>query len=140
MRTNEWEPSRAPELLPVPPRLGETYGHASIQNAMWSTGSSKLKGKKRTLVLKLKNQTKATQAKLYVATMDSQKQFWLESEIHWNETPQFTFDINPMDDKFTEYRVDISDDSYGDKLKRLRLDLCLGETKGKWEIESIAIE
>ena len=86
-------------------RKGEIYGRASIQNAIWS-GDVKLKDKKTTVVIKLKNMTNATQAKLYVASYDFTKWFQIDSEIHWNETPTFVFDIKPNDTEFTEYRID----------------------------------
>jgi len=118
---------------------GKVYGHASIQNAMWS--GVPLANKKRTVVIKLKNKTRATKAKLYVASFTPKKRFFLDSEINWAETPQFTFDIKPNDTKFSEYRIDISNyKNYEEKLKRLRLDLALGQIRGSWEIESIIIE
>ena len=121
---------------------GEIYGRASIQNAIWS-GNVNLKDRKNTLVIKLKNMTEATQAKLYVASYTPSNKYWyqIDSEIFWNETPTFVFDIKPNDTEFTEYRVDFSDsDNYEEKVKRFRIDLALGVTKGSWEIESIAVE
>ena len=121
---------------------GEIYGRASIQNAIWS-GNVNLKDRKNTLVIKLKNMTEATQAKLYVASYTPSNKYWyqIDSEIFWNETPTFVFDIKPNDTEFTEYRVDFSDyDNYEEKVKQFRIDLALGVTTGSWEIESIAVE
>jgi len=120
---------------------GEIYGRASIQNAIWSANVNLLDDKKDTLVIRLKNKSKATQAKLYVASYTPAKWDQIDSEIHWNEAAQFVFNIKPNDTEFTEYRIDFSDyDNYQEKVKRFRIDLALGVTKGAWEIDDIWVE
>ncbi len=119
---------------------GEVYGKASIQNAMWS-GGIQMKDKKHVIKIRLKNNTKATKAKFYIASYDPKRNDFLDSEIEWSKTAQFTFDIKPKDTEFTEYTVDISNyNNFKKRLKRIRLDLAVGEINGDWEIDSIVIE
>lgn len=85
-----------------------------------------------TLVVRMRNQTAATQAEMFFTTDD---------ETNWSGDRRAAFSITPNDDRVREYRVDLSavPGWSGSTLKQFRLDPVVAET-GAVLLESIVLE
>lgn len=116
---------------------GDVSGNAVIRNAVWGGA---LLTQNKTILIRLRNRTPATQARISVASFDSsEKRFWAHPDVDWNaESQSVTFDINPNDPDFTDYVLDLSSLSgLKSNTKQIQIEPALGAKSGSWEIDCI---
>lgn len=117
---------------------GKISGNASIQSSVWVGSNLKWN---TTLVIRMKNKSAATKAKIYVASNDFTNGFWEHPEINWTKEAQFEIQLSQNSKSFVEYRIDLTENSnLKSSLKRIKIEPALSVDKGSWEIEYIGLE
>lgn len=117
---------------------GDLKGHAIIESAVWLLTDLT---KYNMLVLKLKNQSKATKARVSIASFNPGHHFWEKPAIDWEKEASFEIEISSNDTDFKEYKINLSAHPYlKNTLKRVRIEPALDVTKGSWELSYLSIE
>ena len=117
---------------------GQIKGNALIESPVWLLTEL---DKHQTLVIRIRNKSKAKQAKIWIASVTPQGAFWEHPEINWEEEDQILINLDSESNEFKEYTFDLSKlPNLEPMLKRIRIEPAMGVKKGSWEIESIVVE
>lgn len=116
---------------------GTLAGRSIIESANWA--STDTAG--RSLDLRIRNRTGASQLKLSFAEFDtSRERFWSYPSINWLEEAAVVINIASDRSEFQDYRLDLAKVAgMPGTLKRLRIEF-LGAESGDWEIDHIRIQ
>jgi len=117
---------------------GKITGNAVIESSAWLLTDLT---KYQNLVLRIKNNSTAKQAKISIASVNPKGAFWETPQINWKEQDHIIIDLEPNSNEFKEYKIDLSTQpNLKSMLKRLRIEPAIGATAGSWEIEYISVE
>ena len=117
---------------------GKVNGNALIESPVWLLTEL---DKYQTLVIRIKNKSKAKQAKIWIASTTPKGAFWEHPGIDWEEEDQILINLDSESKEFKEYTIDLSKlPNLEPMLKRIRIEPAIGVDKGNWEIEYISIQ
>lgn len=117
---------------------GDISGKAVIESSNWLLTDL---NKYHELVIKLRNNSKAERAKIFVASFNPGKVFWEKPQINWKGQDSIILDIKPGTSKLQRFKLDLSSlPNRKSQLQRLRIEPAVGAKEGSWEIEQISIQ
>ncbi|PKQ61391.1 hypothetical protein BZG02_15640 [Labilibaculum filiforme] len=116
---------------------GKLSGNAVIESSVWLLTNLK---EHQTLVIRMKNESSATQAKISIASTELKGAFWKNPEINWDDQDHILVDVKANSAEIQEFEIDLSTlPKLKSILKRLRIEPAVGASEGSWEIESIQV-
>lgn len=117
---------------------GAISGDAIIESSPWLLTNMR---EYQTLKMRIRNNSSATQAKVYIASINPEGQFWSMPQIIWAKQAIVEIALEPNSEEFQEISVNLSKLSPLNRvLRRLRIEPAVGTNQGTWEIDRISIE